>query len=83
MQHLKRRPKRPIEDLQILSTSQIHKTKRAQEKKIEDLRSWSSAGASDWSGGALDRMHKELCKRLSGRWRIRPVQWSTEPRSNG
>jgi hypothetical protein len=45
MQHLKRRPKRLLEDLQILNTIPRYKTKRVQEKKIEDSRSGLSAGA--------------------------------------
>src|SRR5688572_9114009 len=38
MQHLKRRPKRLNEGQQILSKSLRHKTKKAQEKKIEEIR---------------------------------------------
>jgi hypothetical protein len=45
MQHLKRRHKRLLEDIQILSISPRHKTKRAQEKKIEDSRNELSFGA--------------------------------------
>jgi hypothetical protein len=36
MKHIKRRPKRLLEDSQILNTSPRHKTKRAQENRIED-----------------------------------------------
>jgi hypothetical protein len=39
MQHLKRRPRGHIEKSQIFSTSPKHKTKRAQENKVEDSRS--------------------------------------------
>jgi hypothetical protein len=45
MQYLKIRHKRLLEDLQILNTSPRHKTKRAQEMKIEDSRNELSAGA--------------------------------------
>jgi hypothetical protein len=45
MQHLKRRHKRLLDDLQILSTSPSHKTKRVQEKKLEGSREGLSAGA--------------------------------------
>jgi hypothetical protein len=46
MQHLKRSHKSSIEeDSQILNISPRHKTKRTQEKKIEDSRSGLSAGA--------------------------------------
>jgi hypothetical protein len=39
-------PQKLLEDLQILNTSPIHKTKRAQEKKINDSRIRLSVGAS-------------------------------------
>jgi hypothetical protein len=75
MQHLKKRDKRPLEDLQILSISPRHKTKRAQENKIEDSRSGLSAGTPD-------RVCREFCNWLSDSWRIGPVWWRTEPWSN-
>jgi hypothetical protein len=45
MQQLKRSHKRLLEDLQILGTSPRHKTKRAQEKKLEDSRKGFLSGA--------------------------------------
>ena len=65
LQHLKRRHKRLTKDIQILSTSPRHKTKRAQEKKLEESKSWLSAGSLDRSGGASDRGLMASCRWLS------------------
>jgi hypothetical protein len=46
-QHLKEDIKRPIENLQIFSTSPRHKTRRAQAKKIEKEKNGLSIGAPD------------------------------------
>jgi hypothetical protein len=74
MQHLKRRPQKLLEDLQILNTSPIHKTKRAQEKKINDSRIRMSVGASvayRWltgrSGGAPDPESTTIGSRAADR----------------
>jgi hypothetical protein len=58
MQHLEEDIKRPIEDLQILSTSLRHKIRRAQTKKTKESRGGLSIGA-------LDRVHREHFLRLS------------------
>jgi hypothetical protein len=77
MQHLKRRSKRPIEDLQILSTSPRHKPKSAHEKKLEESKTRLSDGTSEWSGGAPDRLRRELCKRSLANRLPKLVWWCT------
>jgi hypothetical protein len=61
MQHLKRRLRRLIEDLQILNTSPRHKTKRAQAKKVEEIEHGLKLGAPDRVGGSPDQGTGSVC----------------------